>query len=89
MYMLELITEAVTALQSETAPYPDNVQLWMKLMGLSFLASLLFVYSKAGARWILARVVKKHMRPPDNNIAEVRLTVLDCELSGHDTDLST
>jgi hypothetical protein len=34
------------------------------------------------------RVVKKLMRPPDNNIAEVRLTVLDCELSGHDTDSS-
>ena len=54
MYMLEVITEAVTALQSETASYPENVQLWMKLMGLSFLASLLFVYSKLGARWILA-----------------------------------
>ena len=35
-----------------------------------------------------ARVVKKLMRPPDNNIAEVRLTVLDCELPGYDTDSS-
>ena len=26
------------------------------------------------------RVVKKLMRPPDNNITEIRLTVLDCEL---------
>ena len=34
------------------------------------------------------RVVKKHMRPPDNSTAEVRLTVLDCELSGYDTDPS-
>ena len=31
------------------------------------------------------RVVKKLMRPADNNVAEVRLTVLDCELLGHDT----
>ena len=55
--MLELFTEAVTALQSETASYPDNVQIWMKLMGMSFLASVFFVYSKAGARWILLALV--------------------------------
>jgi len=32
------------------------------------------------------RVVKKLMRPPDDNIAEVRLSVLDYELSGYCTD---
>jgi hypothetical protein len=32
------------------------------------------------------RVFKILMRPPDNNIAEARLTVLDSELSGYDTD---
>jgi hypothetical protein len=35
-----------------------------------------------------ARVAKKLKRPPDNGTAEVRLTVLDCELSGYDTDPS-
>ena len=55
--MLDLITEAVTALQAETSSYPENVQIWMKLMGLSFLASIVFVYSKTGARWILAALI--------------------------------
>jgi hypothetical protein len=55
--MLDLIKEAVTALQGETATYPQGVQIWMRLMGASFLASLVFVYSKAGSRWILAALL--------------------------------
>ena len=55
--MLDLFREAVTALQEETITYPRNVQIWMKLMGASFLASVVFVYSKVGARWILAALV--------------------------------
>jgi hypothetical protein len=55
--MLDLITEAVTALQVETSSYSGSVQIWMKVMGLSFLASLLFVYSKTAARWILAALI--------------------------------
>ena len=55
--MLDLVTEAVTALQAETSSYPQNVQIWMKLMGVSFLASIVFVYSRAGARWILAALL--------------------------------
>jgi hypothetical protein len=55
--MLDLITEAITALQAETSSYSANVQIWMKLMGLSFLASIVFVYSKTGARWILAALI--------------------------------
>ncbi|MCB1698231.1 MAG: hypothetical protein H6984_04050 [Pseudomonadales bacterium] len=37
--MLDLVREAVTALQEETAIYPQNVPVWMKLMGGSILAS--------------------------------------------------
>lgn len=55
--MMELMTQAVTALQAETASYPQAVQAWMKLMGLSFLASIVFVYTRVGARWILAALV--------------------------------
>ena len=55
--MLELVSEAVHALQAETTSYPQGVQIWMKVMGLSFLASVLFVYAKPGARWILAALV--------------------------------
>lgn len=55
--MLDVVTQAVTALQAETATYPHGVQLWMKLMGVSFLASILFVHAKTGARWILAALV--------------------------------
>lgn len=55
--MLDLISDAVTALQAEAITYPQNVQTWMKLMGGSFLASIIFVYSKPAARWILAALV--------------------------------
>jgi hypothetical protein len=55
--MLDLIKEAVTALQGETATYPQNVQVWMKLMAGSFLASVIFVYSRVGARWVLAALL--------------------------------
>ena len=55
--MLELISEAMSSLQSESATYPHNVQIWMKVMAASFLASLLFVYSKKAARWILLVLV--------------------------------
>ncbi|MEE4144697.1 MAG: hypothetical protein V2I26_07845 [Halieaceae bacterium] len=55
--MLDLVTEAINALQEETTTYPQNVQIWMKLMGVSFLASIVFVRSKAGARWVLAALL--------------------------------
>ena len=55
--MLDLISESIIALQAETASYPQHVQIWMKLMGVSFLASIPFVYSRAGARWILAALL--------------------------------
>jgi hypothetical protein len=55
--MLDLVREAATALQAETASYPQGVQIWMKLMGGSFLASLVFVSSKSGARWIFAALL--------------------------------
>lgn len=55
--MLDLIREAVTALQQETTMYPQSVQIWMKLMAGSFLASILFVYSRIGSRWILAALL--------------------------------
>ena len=55
--MLELFQEAVSALQNETATYSQSVQVWMKLMGGSFLASIIFVYSKPAARWILAALI--------------------------------
>ena len=52
--MLDMITNAVTALQAETASYPQAVQVWMKVMGVSFLASVVFIRSRVGARWIFA-----------------------------------
>lgn len=55
--MLDLIREAVTALQQETTTYPQGVQIWMKLMAGSFFTSILFVYSRIGARWILAALL--------------------------------
>jgi hypothetical protein len=55
--MMDLVREAVTALQAETATYPQNIQIWMKLMGASFFASIVFVRSRVGARWILAALL--------------------------------
>lgn len=55
--MLDLLREALTTLQQETASYPQGVQIWMKLMGGSFLASILFVRTKTGARLILAALL--------------------------------
>jgi len=55
--MLDLFRETVTALQEETSTYPQGVHIWMKLMGGSFLASLVFVRSKVGSRWILAALL--------------------------------
>lgn len=55
--MLDLVTEAVTALQEETSSYPQSVQIWMRLMGVSFLASIVFIHSRVGARWILAALL--------------------------------
>lgn len=55
--MLNLVTNAVTTLQAETASYPHAVQIWMKVMGFSFLASLVFVRSRTGARWIFAALI--------------------------------
>ena len=52
--MLDLVTNAVAALQAETSSYPQAVQVWMKVMGVSFLASVVFIRSRAGARWIFA-----------------------------------
>ncbi|MEZ5571014.1 MAG: hypothetical protein R3E64_03235 [Halioglobus sp.] len=55
--MLDLVANAATALQAETASYPDAVQIWMKVMGVSFLFSIFFLFSRAGARWIFAGLV--------------------------------
>ena len=55
--MLDLVTNTIAALQAETALYPHAVQIWMKVMGLSFLVSLVFVRSKTGARWIFAALM--------------------------------
>ena len=55
--MFEPIIQAFTQLQLEASSYPAGVQIWMKVMAFSFLVSLFFVYSKKGARWILAAFV--------------------------------
>lgn len=55
--MFEPILEAFSQLQLEASSYSQGVQIWMKVMALSFLASLFFAYSKQGARWILAAFV--------------------------------
>jgi hypothetical protein len=55
--MFEQVIDAVQTLQIETTTYPQGVQVWMKLMGISFLASILFVYNRVGARWILAALL--------------------------------
>jgi hypothetical protein len=55
--MLDLIREAISNLQNETLAYSQGVQLWMKVMGFSFLFSVVFIHKKAAARWILAALI--------------------------------
>jgi hypothetical protein len=55
--VLDLVRDVFTTLQQEAATYPQNVQIWMKVMAGSFLASIVFFYAKTGARWILAAFV--------------------------------
>lgn len=55
--MLDLVTEAVIALREESSSYPQSVQIWMRLMGVSFLTSIVFIHSRVGARWILAALL--------------------------------
>jgi len=54
---MDTILEAWNSLQGETTQYPQGVQIWMKVMGLSFLASIAFIYAKPAARWILLALV--------------------------------
>ena len=55
--MLEIFTETVAGLQSEAAAYPAAIQIWMRVMGFSFLFSIVFVRSRLVARWILIALV--------------------------------
>lgn len=55
--MLDTVREAISALQAETGTYPQGVQVWMKVMGLSYLASILFVLRRVGARFIFGALV--------------------------------
>lgn len=45
---------AFNQLQLEASTYPQGVQVWMKLMAVSFLAGVFFAYWRKGARWVLA-----------------------------------
>lgn len=51
--MLDFVREAVAANQADAAAYSEGVRLWMAVMAASFLSSIVFVFWKAGARWIL------------------------------------
>jgi hypothetical protein len=55
--MIEIIADAVTALQAEVKGYPEGVQIWMKVMAVTFLTSIFFVYKHTGARWFLLAFV--------------------------------
>ena len=55
--MLELIAETMGALRAESSLYPAWVQIWMKVMGFSFLAGILFVLNKKAARWFVAAAI--------------------------------
>lgn len=54
---MDLILEAWKSLQGDTLQYSQGVLIWMRMMAVSFLASLIFVYSKPPARWILLALV--------------------------------
>jgi len=59
--MIETLAEAMSALQTETAAYPDGVRIWMRVMGLSLFISVLFTPWKSGARWVLVITIATAM----------------------------
>lgn len=52
--MFDAVINAIAALQSEAAGYPDGVQIWMRVMALSFFCGIVFLPWKSEARWIVA-----------------------------------
>lgn len=54
---MEIFHNSWNALQTEAALYPASVQLWMRIMALSFGAGIVFVPWKNGARWIVAALM--------------------------------
>lgn len=52
--MIETVTDAITALQTEAAAYPATVRTWMQVMAISFFAGIVFVPWRRGALWIVA-----------------------------------
>jgi hypothetical protein len=56
-FMTDLIIQAIQALQAETSSYPHAVQIWMRVLGLSLLSSVFFIFWRSSARWILAILI--------------------------------
>lgn len=52
--MLEQFTDAFAILRAEAATYPMPVQIWMKVMFLSFFSGLIFAIWDRRALWIVA-----------------------------------
>ncbi len=52
-----MIKEAIAANQEEAAAYAPAVRAWMAVMALSFMSSVIFIFWKSGARWVLTALV--------------------------------
>ncbi len=54
---MHIIQISWDALQAEAAQYPMGVQLWMRVMMISFVSGIIFAPWKNGARWIVAALI--------------------------------
>jgi hypothetical protein len=45
--------EAIKMLQAEAAAYPQGVQIWMRVMAISFFSGVVFIPWHRGAQWVV------------------------------------
>lgn len=55
--MIITLYDAMNALQAEAGTYSDGVRVWMRIMGLSFFAGILFVPWRRDALWVVLMAV--------------------------------
>ncbi|OAO04500.1 hypothetical protein A8B75_07785 [Sphingomonadales bacterium EhC05] len=51
---MDIFQASWSALQAEAAAYPWGVQIWMRVMAVSFAIGIVFAPWKSGARWMVA-----------------------------------
>ena len=54
---MEEIENALKLLRSEAASYPVGVQIWMRVMAVSYFSGIIFAWKQPSARWVVLTMV--------------------------------